>query len=67
MRCVGVVPPDTPVANAERMMSTAPETSGRPGTQPYACHTFTISDRVQECSPGFVMNDAGRCFRTVPW
>jgi hypothetical protein len=59
--CVGVVPPDTPVAAAERMMSTAPETTGRPGTQPFACHTFTIADKVEECSQGFVMNDAGRC------
>jgi hypothetical protein len=59
--CVGVVPPDTPVATAERLMSTASETSGRPGTQPYACHAFTIADKVEECSPGFVMNDAGRC------
>ncbi|RLP27809.1 EB domain-containing protein [Mesorhizobium sp. YM1C-6-2] len=59
--CVGVVPPDTPVAAAERMMSTAPQTTGQPGTQPYACHAFTIADQVRECSPGFVMNDAGRC------
>ncbi len=31
------------------------------GTQPFACRAFTIADKVQECSPGFVMNDAGRC------
>src|SRR5690606_38350447 len=46
---------------AERMMSTAPQTTGQPGTQPYACHAFTIADQVRECSPGFVMNEAGRC------
>ena len=28
----------------------------------YACHPFTITHEVKkECSPGFVMNDAGRC------
>ncbi|MEW9834721.1 hypothetical protein [Mesorhizobium marinum] len=59
--CVGVVPPNTPVATAERMMSEAPTTTGRPNDVPYACHPFTISNPVQECSPGFVMNDAGRC------
>jgi nitrite reductase/ring-hydroxylating ferredoxin subunit len=59
--CVGVVSPDTPVASIERGMSAAPETTGRPGTQPFACHSFTIADQVQECSPGFVMNAAGRC------
>src|SRR5690606_27889617 len=59
--CVAVLPPDTPVASAERMMSAGPTTTGRPGTEPYACHAFTIADQVQECSPGFVMNDAGRC------
>ncbi|HEY6631502.1 MAG TPA: hypothetical protein VIZ90_08630, partial [Rhizobiaceae bacterium] len=59
--CVGVVPPGAPVANAERIKSTAPGTGGRPGTRPYACHAFTIADRVEACAPGFVMNDAGRC------
>jgi hypothetical protein len=60
--CVGVVPPDTPVASIERGMSTAPETTGRPGTQSFACHTFTIAKQVvEQCSEGFVMNDAGRC------
>jgi hypothetical protein len=59
--CVAAVPPDTPAASIERGMSTAPETTGQPGTQPFACHTFTIADTVEECSPGFVMNDAGRC------
>ncbi len=60
--CVGVVPPDTPVASAERMMSSAPETTGRPGTGPFACHSFTIGKAVAEqCSQGFVMNADGRC------
>ena len=60
--CVGVVSPDTPVASAERNMTVAPETTGRPGTQPYACHSFTIGKQVvEQCSEGFVMNDAGRC------
>jgi hypothetical protein len=61
VNCVGVVPPDTPVASAERMMSEAPTTTGRPGTEAFACHAFTIADKVEECSQGFVMNDAGRC------
>ena len=44
--CVGVVSPDTPVASAERGMSTAPETTGRPAIAPYACHSFTIAKQV---------------------
>ena len=60
--CVGVVPPDTPVASAERMMSEAPATTGRPGEGPYACHSFTLSKQVvAQCSAGFVMNADGRC------
>ena len=60
--CVGVVPPDTPVASAERMMSEAPATTGRPGEGPYACHSFTLSKQVvAQCSAGFVMNAEGRC------
>ncbi|MCX7305642.1 MAG: EB domain-containing protein [Hyphomicrobiales bacterium] len=60
--CVGVVSPDTPVASAERMMSSGAATTGRPGAEPYACHDFTVGKPVvEECSKGFVMNDAGRC------
>ena len=59
--CVGVVPPDTPVAVAERMMSAGPQTTGRAGGAPFACHAFRIPAGAQQCSPGFVMNDAGRC------
>ena len=60
--CVGVVPPDTPVASAERMLSEAPATTGRPGEGPYACHSFTLSKQVvAQCSAGFVMNAEGRC------
>ncbi|MEQ1941129.1 hypothetical protein ABMA32_01765 [Mesorhizobium sp. VNQ89] len=60
--CVGVIPPDVPVAEDPDGVLEGPETTGRPGTGPSACHTFTIGRPVAEqCSKGFVMNADGRC------
>ena len=58
--CVGVLPPAVPVA---RQGAAAANTElEHQGDRGVACHPFTIISEVEnQCSEGFVMNDAGRC------
>ncbi|PBC22190.1 MULTISPECIES: hypothetical protein [unclassified Mesorhizobium] len=60
--CVGVLSPDTRVQGGGDVLSKdAANVQGDRG-KAYACHPFNITHEVKkECSPGFVMNDAGRC------
>ncbi|MBZ9997503.1 DUF11 domain-containing protein [Mesorhizobium sp. BH1-1-4] len=60
--CVGVLSPDTRVQGGGDVLSRdATNVQGDRG-KAYACHPFIITHEVKnECSPGFVMNDAGRC------
>ncbi|MCA0029276.1 DUF11 domain-containing protein [Mesorhizobium sp. B263B2A] len=60
--CVGVLSPDTRVEGGGDVLSKdAANVQGDRG-KAYACHPFIITHEVKkECSPGFVMNDAGRC------
>ncbi|WP_214470367.1 DUF11 domain-containing protein [Mesorhizobium sp. dw_380] len=60
--CVGVLSPDTRVQGGGDVLSKdATNVQGDRG-KAYACHPFTITHEVKnQCSPGFVMNDAGRC------
>ncbi|TGQ74436.1 MAG: hypothetical protein E5V49_13705 [Mesorhizobium sp.] len=60
--CVGVLSPDTRVQGGGDVLSKdAANIQGDRG-KAYACHPFTITHEVKkQCSPGFVMNDAGRC------
>jgi hypothetical protein len=58
--CVAVLSPETPVRNGGGQSLV----EGSPEEGQYACHPFTISKPEQpkdQCSEGFVMNDAGRC------
>lgn len=59
--CVGVLSPDTRVQGGDVLSGDQTNIQGDRG-KAYACHPFTIKRQVKkECSPGFVMNDAGRC------
>jgi len=59
--CVGVLPPDTPVAGGGGMQP-SPQAGGAEGGGFYACHPFTLlKETKQECSAGFVLNAQGRC------
>ncbi|MBB6409893.1 hypothetical protein HNQ71_002558 [Mesorhizobium sangaii] len=59
--CVGVLSPDTRVQGGDMLPGDQANVQGDRG-KAYACHPFTITHEVKkECSPGFVMNDAGRC------
>ncbi|MER8843424.1 hypothetical protein [Mesorhizobium australicum] len=60
--CVGVLSPETRVQNGGDVLSNdATNVQGDRG-KAYACHPFIITHEVKnQCSPGFVMNDAGRC------
>ncbi|MBZ9680898.1 MULTISPECIES: DUF11 domain-containing protein [unclassified Mesorhizobium] len=60
--CVGVLSPDTRVQGGGDVLSNdATNVQGDRG-RAYACHPFIITHEVKnQCSPGFVMNDAGRC------
>ncbi|MER9401923.1 DUF11 domain-containing protein [Mesorhizobium sp. M0615] len=60
--CVGVLSPDTRVqGGGDVLPGDLTNIQGDRG-KAYACHPFTIKREVKkECSPGFVMNDAGRC------
>ncbi|MGX9142409.1 DUF7929 domain-containing protein [Mesorhizobium sp. 128a] len=60
--CVGVLSPDTRVqGGGDVLPGDLTNIQGDRG-KAYACHPFTIKREVRkECSPGFVMNDAGRC------
>ncbi|MGX5841737.1 DUF7929 domain-containing protein [Mesorhizobium sp. ArgA1] len=60
--CVGVLSPDTRVqGGGDVLPGDLTNIQGDRG-RAYACHPFTIKREVKkECSPGFVMNDAGRC------
>ncbi|TPL93943.1 DUF11 domain-containing protein [Mesorhizobium sp. B2-3-12] len=60
--CVGVLSPDTRVQGGGDVLSRdATNVQGDRG-KAYACHPFIITHEVKnQCSPGFVMNDAGRC------
>lgn len=59
--CVGVLSPDTRVQGGDMLSGDQTNIQGDRG-KAYACHPFTIKREVKkECSPGFVMNDAGRC------
>ncbi|MFD2054020.1 hypothetical protein ACFSQT_13235 [Mesorhizobium calcicola] len=59
--CVGVLSPDTRVQGGDVLPGDQANVQGDRG-KAYACHPFTITHEVKkECSPGFVMNDAGRC------
>ncbi|AGB43190.1 hypothetical protein Mesau_00702 [Mesorhizobium australicum WSM2073] len=60
--CVGVLSPDTRVQGGGDVLSNdATNVQGDRG-KAYACHPFIITHEVKnQCSPGFVMNDAGRC------
>ncbi|AMS39425.1 MULTISPECIES: EB domain-containing protein [Aminobacter] len=58
--CVAVLPPDTPVRGLDMAGGTA--VPGGLGGSPYACHRFLIHhEEKQQCSEGFVLNQAGRC------
>ncbi|MBZ9738084.1 MULTISPECIES: DUF11 domain-containing protein [unclassified Mesorhizobium] len=60
--CVGVLSPDTRVQGGGDVLSRdATNVRGKRG-KAYSCHPFIITHEVKnQCSPGFVMNDAGRC------
>ena len=59
--CIGAISPDTPVASIAGSLAAAPSGQDEKGRH-YACHRFTLErQQKQECSVGFVMNDAGRC------
>ncbi|UCI20074.1 DUF11 domain-containing protein [Mesorhizobium sp. B2-1-8] len=59
--CVGVLSPDTRVQGGDVLSKDATNGQGDRG-KAYACHPFTITHEVKnQCSPSFVMNDAGRC------
>ncbi|ESY87765.1 hypothetical protein X739_07245 [Mesorhizobium sp. LNHC220B00] len=60
--CVGVLSPETRVQNGGDVLSNdATNVQGDRG-KAYACHPFIITHEVKnQCSRGFVMNDAGRC------
>jgi len=65
--CVAVLSPDAPVAGRKtdataRVLEIDPDALGGA----YACHPFELmkqeqQEQVNECSPGFVLNAAGRC------
>lgn len=58
--CFAIVEPGV-VIGRERMSRGSSEGERENGR--YSCHPFTVSTPEEEplCSPGFVMNDAGRC------
>ena len=59
--CVAVLEPGTPVRGGGTQRAVTPAEGPTDG--PAACHPFTVvkEEVKQECSEGFVMNDAGRC------
>jgi hypothetical protein len=60
--CVGVVPPDQPVAGGAPVLTHVPAPNDPGAGNNSACHSFTIQKQVkQECSAGFVLNADGRC------
>ncbi|MER8694659.1 DUF11 domain-containing protein [Mesorhizobium opportunistum] len=60
--CVGVLSPDTRVQGGGDVLSKDAANAQGDRGKAYACHPFIITHEVKkECSPGFVMNDAGRC------
>ncbi len=60
--CVGVLSPDTRVQGGGDLLPGDKVNIQGDRGKAYACHPFTIKREVKkECSPGFVMNDAGRC------
>ncbi|AEH85228.1 DUF11 domain-containing protein [Mesorhizobium opportunistum] len=60
--CVGVLSPDTRVEGGGDVLSKDAANAQGDRGKAYACHPFIITHEVKkECSPGFVMNDAGRC------
>lgn len=60
--CVGVLSPDTRVQGGGDVLGGDQTNVQGDRGKAYACHPFIITHEVKkECSPGFVMNDAGRC------
>ncbi|TPN34694.1 hypothetical protein FKO01_11255 [Mesorhizobium sp. B2-3-3] len=60
--CVGVLSPDTRVQGGGDVLSGDQTNLQGERGKAYACHPFTITHEVKnQCSPGFVMNNAGRC------
>ncbi|QKD00757.1 hypothetical protein [Mesorhizobium loti] len=60
--CVGVLSPDTRVQGGGDVLAGDQTNVQGDRGKAYACHPFIITHEVKnECSPGFVMNDAGRC------
>ncbi|MCR4269304.1 DUF11 domain-containing protein [Nitratireductor sp. ZSWI3] len=57
--CAAVVPPDADVRAMPPLAG--PPTAG--AARPFDCHDFRVlpAEQEEQCSPGFVLNNAGRC------
>lgn len=58
--CAAVIGTDVDVREGPRSLS---EPAGEASSRPFDCHDFTVlaDEEEEQCSPGFVLNNDGRC------